>query len=100
MNYVLDAVDFALVLLVMLMFARIVLNLVFAFAHEWHPKGFVAVLVEGVFLGTDWLILPLRKLIPPITLGPLRFDVAFLIAFFAIFALRIMVSVIRVSIAA
>ena len=51
------------------MWARFVLDLVRTFNRSWRPKGFVLVLVEGVYTVTDPLVRFFRRLVPPIRLG-------------------------------
>jgi len=68
--------------------ARFVLSIVFSFAHDWRPAGVPALLVESVYTVTDPLIKPLRRVIPPISIGAIRLDVAFLIVFIAVMALQ------------
>jgi YggT family protein len=65
------------------LFARIVLSFVIAFSRDWKPTGFMLVVAEGVFTITDPPLKALRKLIPPLTIGQIRLDLAFLILFFA-----------------
>jgi YggT family protein len=80
---VVDAVRFALFLFMVVLFARIVLSFVIAFSRDWKPTGFMLVVAEGVFTITDPPLKALRKLIPPLTIGQIRLDLAFLILFFA-----------------
>ena len=81
-----------------MLIARIVLSFVFAYAREWRPSGVPALLVEGVYTVTDPMIKPLRRVIPPLSIGPLRFDVAFLIVFFAVMALRLFLTMLKASV--
>jgi len=75
-------IRFALFLFMMVLFARIVLSFVIAFSREWKPSGAVLLLAEGVFTVTDPPLKALRKVIPPLTLGSIRLDLAFLVLFF------------------
>ncbi len=59
--------------------ARLVLDLVIAFARTWRPRGPLLVLVEGIFTITDPPLRLLRRVIPPIRIGTFSFDLAFLI---------------------
>ncbi|WP_019204267.1 YggT family protein [Tsukamurella sp. 1534] len=67
-----------------LLLVRIVIEMVKSFAREWFPKGIVAILLEAVFTVTDPPIKLLRRLIPPVTLGPVRLDLAVLVLFLII----------------
>lgn len=97
MTFALDLALFALLLLTIILIARIVLSWVFAYARDWRPHGVSALLVEAVYATTDPLIKPIRRVFPPVTLGTFRFDVAFLIVFFAVMALRFFLTVLRAS---
>jgi len=79
---------FALWIVWIMLVARFVLSIVFSFAHDWRPAGVPALLVESVYTVTDPLIKPLRRVIPPISIGAIRLDVAFLIVFIAVMALQ------------
>jgi len=88
---------FALLLLTLVLLGRVVLSFVFAYARDWHPHGLSALAVESVYTSTDVLIKPIRRVFPPVQLGGLRFDVALLIVFFAVAALRFFLAVLRTS---
>lgn len=64
-----------------ILLGRLIMTLVFAFARDWRPTGAAAVFIEALFAATDPVLKPLRKVIPPLRLGGLRFDLAFLVAF-------------------
>ena len=99
MSFAIDIASFALWIVWIMLIARVVLSFVFSFARDWRPAGVAALLVESVYTVTDTMIKPLRRVIPPISIGPMRFDVAFLIVFVAVMALQQFLSVLRVSIA-
>jgi YggT family protein len=58
---------------------RFVLDLVQSFARDWRPRGVVLVLAEVVYSITDPPLRALRRLIPPLALGAVRLDMAFLV---------------------
>ena len=78
----------ALVFVVYLFFAalicRLVLDWVQALAREWRPNGPVLVLAEAVYTVTDPPLKFLRRLIPPLSLGTIRLDLAFLVLMLAV----------------
>lgn len=84
MELLISAVRFALFLFMMLLFARIILGFVMAFSRDWKPSGVSVVLAEGVFTITDPPLKALRKVIPPLSLGSIRLDLAFLVLFFGV----------------
>lgn len=95
MTLVIDLALLALWIVWIMLIARIVLSFVFSFAHEWRPAGVSALLVESVYSVTDPLIKPLRRVIPPISIGAIRLDVAFLIVFIVVMALQSLLTVLR-----
>lgn len=70
-------------LLVLLFFlcliGRLVLDWVQALSREWRPKGVVLVAAEGVYTVTDPPLKGLRKVLPPLRLGAVQLDLAFLV---------------------
>jgi len=80
------SVIFGLVALLLLLFmlcliVRLVFDWVQFFARDWRPRGVVLLLAEAVYTVTDPPLRALRKVIPPLTLGSVRLDLAFLILF-------------------
>ena len=78
-----------LVFVVYLFFAalicRLVLDWIQVLAKEWRPSGPVLVLAEGIYTVTDPPLKFLRRLIPPLSLGTIRLDLAFLVLMLAVF---------------
>lgn len=85
------AVASVLQIYVLVLIARIVLDYVFMFARQWRPRGFVLVIVEGVFSLTDPPIRLLRRIIPPLRLGGVSLDLAFLVLFILV---QILISIV------
>jgi YggT family protein len=81
---VIDLARTVIFIFMLLLLARVVLSLVIAVSRDWHPKGAGLVVTEGVFTVTDPPLKLLRRLIPPITIGQIRLDLAFIILFFAV----------------
>ena len=79
----LGAVISALIFVVYLFFAalicRLVLDWIQVLAREWRPSGPVLVLAEAIYTVTDPPLKFLRRLIPPLSLGSVRLDLAFLV---------------------
>lgn len=63
----------------LLLLGRLVIELVRTFAREWRPTGASVVVIEGVFTSTDPPIKTLRRILPPIPLGPVRLDLSLMI---------------------
>jgi YggT family protein len=62
-----------------LLIARFVIDWIRVFAREWRPSGIALVIAETVYTVTDPPLRALRKVIPPLTLGGIRIDFAFLV---------------------
>jgi YggT family protein len=69
--------DLCLALLV----CRLVFDWVFVFAREYRPTGFLAAALEVVYSITDPPLRALRRVIPPLRLGSVALDLAFVILF-------------------
>jgi len=63
----------------LVMIGRLVLDLVQAFARNWRPSGFILLVAEAVYTITDPPLRALRRVIPPVRIGTVQFDLAFLI---------------------
>ena len=70
---------FALLIFFVLMIARLVLDVIQSFAPQWRPRGLVLVLAEVVYTPTDPPLKALRSVLPPLTIGQIRLDLAFLV---------------------
>jgi YggT family protein len=72
----------ALFLFFIILIGRLILDWVQAFSRDWRPRGPMLVVAEVVYTVTDPPLRALRKVIPPLTLGQLRLDLAFLVLMF------------------
>jgi YggT family protein len=84
----LGIVKSALVFVVYLFFGalicRLVLDWIQVLAREWRPRGPILVVAEGIYTVTDPPLRFLRRLIPPLSLGTIRLDLAFLVLMLAV----------------
>jgi len=72
-----------LFLFFVVLLGRLVLDWVQAFARDWRPRGFLLVVAEAIYTVTDPPLKALRRVIPPLTLGSVRLDLAFLVLMLA-----------------
>jgi len=73
-------IAYLLVLLfVVALLVRMAFDWVMYFAREWKPRGVALLAAEAVYSVTDPPLKALRRLIPPVRLGGMALDVAFLI---------------------
>jgi len=76
---VLDLLRVVVLLFILVLLVRLVLDWVQYFAREWRPRGVALVVAEVTYSVTDPPLRALRRLIPPLTLGSVRLDLAFLV---------------------
>jgi YggT family protein len=81
-SIVADVIRFAVFVFFVVLIGRLVLDWVQVFARDWRPRGALLVVAEAIYTVTDPPLKALRRLIPPLQLGSLRLDLAFLILFF------------------
>ncbi len=83
-----SVVAFALYIYLLLVLARIVVDITRQFARSWRPAGLTAVGLEVVYTSTDPPVKLLRRLIPPIRLGAVSLDLSITVLLIAILVLH------------
>jgi YggT family protein len=73
--------------------ARIILDWVRAYNRSWRPKGALFVAAGIIYALTDAPLRLLRRVIPPLRLGPIALDIGTVILFFVIGLLQNLVGV-------
>ena len=71
-------------LYLLVLLARVVIDLVMMLSRDWVPRGPVLLVVEAVFTVTDPPLRLLRRFIPPLRLGGAALDLSFLVLFIII----------------
>jgi YggT family protein len=71
----------------LLLTARIVVDLVRAFARDWRPVGGVAVSLETVYTVTDPPVKALRRVIPMVRIGSVGLDLSIMVLLLVVFIL-------------
>lgn len=92
MSTVISVIALLLYLFFIVLLGRLVLDWVQVFARDWRPRGPVLVVAEGIYTITDPPLKFLRRLIPPLRLGNVRLDLAFLVL---VLAISLLLSVLR-----
>ena len=69
------------VLFLIFLLARAVLDWVQFFARDWRPRGAALVVAEATYTVTDPPLKALRRVIPPLRLGNVSLDVAYMVLF-------------------
>jgi YggT family protein len=70
-----------------LLWVRFIVGWVMVFARSWRPSGAVAVVLELAYSATDPPLRLLRRFLPPLRLGSMAVDVAFILLFIVTYAL-------------
>ena len=71
---------------------RLILDWIRALAREWRPRGVVLVFAEVIYTVTDPPLKFLRRLIPPLSWGSIRLDMAFLVLILVVYLLQSLVA--------
>lgn len=77
-------IDFALFVFLLLLIGRLIFDWVQYFARDWRPSGVVLVIAEAIYTVTDPPLRVLRRVIPPLRLGSVQLDLAFMVLFFLV----------------
>ncbi|GEL94234.1 YggT family protein [Cellulomonas composti] len=83
MGVVLQLAALAVTIFFVILLVRMVLDWVQVFARDWRPRGVALVVAEVTYTVTDPPLKALRRLIPPVTIGQIRLDLAFMVLFLA-----------------
>lgn len=84
LDIVISALVFVLNLFFAVLICRLVLDWIQVLAREWRPRGPVLIFAEFIYSVTDPPLKFLRRLIPPLSLGGIRLDLAFLVLILAV----------------
>lgn len=68
----------------LVLIGRLILDFVQIFARSWQPRGPLLIIAEAIYTVTDPPLRLLRRFIPPLRLGGVQFDLAFLILIIAV----------------
>ena len=74
-----EILGFALFVFWLLLIARVVVEFIRSFSRDWHPRGLTVVILEAIMTVTDPPVKLLRRLIPQLTIGAVRFDLSIMV---------------------
>jgi YggT family protein len=74
-----EILGFALFVFWLLLIARVVVEFIRSFSRDWHPRGVTVVILELIMTVTDPPVKLLRRLIPQLTIGAVRFDLSIMV---------------------
>ncbi len=83
MNLIFWAIYAALSIFILIMWVRLILELVQMFNRAWRPKGPVLLVAEAAYTVTDPPIRLVRRVIPPLRAGGVAIDLAWTIVLLA-----------------
>ncbi len=92
MGIVGDVLSGALWVYLLVLMFRLVMDFVFQFSRSYQPKGAMLVALEVTYTLTDPPLKLIRRVIPPLRLGGVAIDLAFLVLIFLIYILRALVA--------
>ena len=92
MDVVREVLAIALFLYSLVLIGRLVFDFVQVFARNWQPRGPLLLVAETIYTLTDPPLRAIRRVIPPLRIGQVQLDLAFLILLIAI---NILISVVR-----
>jgi len=92
MGPVLGIVSVVLLLMQLLLVARAVLDWSVVLAGPSVPGSFRSRLAGGVFAVTEPVLRPVRRVLPPVRVGGMSIDLAFIVLFLAIVLVRSLIS--------
>ena len=75
----------ALFIFWLLLIARVVVEFIRSFSRDWQPRGATVVVLEIILSMTDPPVKLLRRLIPQLTIGAVRFDLSIMVLLLAAF---------------
>lgn len=85
MSQFFSILGFALFVFWLLLIARVVVEFIRSFSRDWQPKGVTVVILELIMTVTDPPVKLLRRLIPQLTIGAVRFDLSIMVLLLAAF---------------
>lgn len=87
MSIALQIVYLALLVFLYLLFTRFIMGIVMSLGRRWRPGRGAAAALEVVWSITDPPLKALRRVIPPLRLGTVSFDLASLVLLVIVFVL-------------
>lgn len=75
----------ALWLYFVVLLLRLVFDWVLLLSRSWEPKGPVVIILEIVYSLTDPPLRALRRVIPPLRIGSVSLDLAFMVLFIGVY---------------
>jgi len=84
---------FIVLIFFIFLIGRLILDWIQVFARDWRPRGVMLVIAEAVYSVTDPPLKALRRILPPLTIGQVQIDLAFIVIFLIVSLLLSLLSV-------
>ncbi|KTR02403.1 YggT family protein [Curtobacterium luteum] len=91
MTAILLVLYYALLLYIIVLWGRFALDLVQTFNRQWRPRGGMLVVADVVYTITDPPIRFVRRLLPPMRMGPVALDFGWTIVLLVAIIVRFIV---------
>ena len=72
---------FVVFIFFVILIGRLVIDWIQVFARDWRPRGVVLVIAEVIYSVTDPPLRALRRVLPPLRIGQVQIDLAFIVIF-------------------
>ncbi|PYY34178.1 YggT family protein [Curtobacterium sp. MCJR17_055] len=89
--FIFTILSLVLTLYFFIMWGRFILDLVQSFNRGWRPQRVLLVIAEFVYTVTDPPIKAVRRVLPPLRLGPVMLDFGWTIVMLVVIILRVVV---------
>ncbi|WP_258374457.1 YggT family protein [Curtobacterium sp. MCBD17_032] len=89
--FIFTILSLVLTLYFFVMWGRFILDLVQSFNRSWRPQRVLLVIAEFVYTVTDPPIKAVRRVLPPLRLGPVMLDFGWTIVMLVVIILRVVV---------
>lgn len=76
---------------ILVLFIRMILDWVAVLAPLWRPRGLAASLIDAIYQLTEPPLRWLRRYVRPIPMGPVYFDVAFIVLYFILIVIDFLI---------
>lgn len=86
-----EVLDLLLGIYLYILIGRLIFEWIQVFARQWQPTGVILVVAEAIYTVTDPPLKAIRRVVPPLRLGGVAIDLAFLILIILVSILRAIV---------
>lgn len=81
MDVILKLLALVVLFFFIVLIGRLIIDWIQVFAREWRPHGVLLVVAEGIYTTTDPPLKALRRVLPPLRIGQVQLDLAFIVLF-------------------